>query len=197
MSLTVSSDVFYYWVGDQMWRQRDVYGDQLIEDTAAQYGLGVDTGFVLVLQGGADVLGDGAHEDVFGLVLAKGIVGRVAPGDDRADPAQPFGDAVDPAQASGPRGIVRHRAWGRGPGHRKGRESGGLRLGCHHRRAESGLFPGDPAEMVGDLFHRPDGIVESLERAREYAVGDREDPVALRHGMAHPSFDRDSARSPL
>ncbi len=46
-SLTVSSDVFYYWIGDTLWQQRSTLGDQYIQDTAARFGLGSKTGIDL------------------------------------------------------------------------------------------------------------------------------------------------------
>lgn len=45
-SLTVSSDVFYYWLGDRFWRERDSFGNG-IQDTAHAYGLGSATGVPL------------------------------------------------------------------------------------------------------------------------------------------------------
>lgn len=45
-SLTVSSDVYYYWLGDRFWRERDTYGDG-IQDTARHFGLGSRTGIDL------------------------------------------------------------------------------------------------------------------------------------------------------
>lgn len=43
-SLTVSSDSFYYWIGDNFWRQTDVYGETPIQDSAELFGLGQPTG---------------------------------------------------------------------------------------------------------------------------------------------------------
>jgi penicillin-binding protein 2 len=43
-SLTVSSDVFYYWIADQLWQQRATYGDQPIQDMASRFGIGARTG---------------------------------------------------------------------------------------------------------------------------------------------------------
>ena len=43
-SLTVSSDVFYYWLGDRFFRSGPATG---IQDTARSYGLGADTGVPL------------------------------------------------------------------------------------------------------------------------------------------------------
>ena len=43
-SLTVSSDVFYYWIADQLWQGRDRFGEQPIQDVAGRYGLGDRTG---------------------------------------------------------------------------------------------------------------------------------------------------------
>lgn len=45
-SLTVSSDVYYYWLGDRFWRERDTYGDG-IQQTARAFGLGAVTGIDL------------------------------------------------------------------------------------------------------------------------------------------------------
>lgn len=42
-SLTVSSDVYYYWVGHNFYRQRDVLGNAM-QDTARAFGLGSETG---------------------------------------------------------------------------------------------------------------------------------------------------------
>lgn len=46
-ALTVSSDVFYYWLGDQLWQQRGTLGDTPIQDAAASFGLGQKTGIAL------------------------------------------------------------------------------------------------------------------------------------------------------
>jgi penicillin-binding protein 2 len=46
-ALTVSSDVFFYWIGDQVWQQRGVYGETAIQDAAALYGIGQPTGVAL------------------------------------------------------------------------------------------------------------------------------------------------------
>ncbi len=42
-AMTVSSDVFFYRIGDQMWRGRELFGETPIQDTAAQFGLGEST----------------------------------------------------------------------------------------------------------------------------------------------------------
>lgn len=46
-SLIVSSDTYYYRIGDQMWRARDTYGDQPIQDSAFAFGFGERTGIAL------------------------------------------------------------------------------------------------------------------------------------------------------
>jgi penicillin-binding protein 2 len=46
-AITVSSDVFFYWIGDQVWQQRGTYGETAIQDAAAQYGIGHTTGIAL------------------------------------------------------------------------------------------------------------------------------------------------------
>ena len=46
-SLTVSSDVFYYWIGEAMWVNRAQYGETPIQDAAAKFGLGRKTGIPL------------------------------------------------------------------------------------------------------------------------------------------------------
>ena len=43
-SLTVSSNVYYYWIADQLWRGRGTYGETAIQDTAVEFGLGSRTG---------------------------------------------------------------------------------------------------------------------------------------------------------
>jgi len=43
-ALTVSSDVFFYWIGDQLWQGRDRFGEDAIQKVAATYGLGAATG---------------------------------------------------------------------------------------------------------------------------------------------------------
>jgi penicillin-binding protein 2 len=43
-ALTVSSDVFFYWLGDRFWKEGPQSG---IQDTARSYGLGADTGVPL------------------------------------------------------------------------------------------------------------------------------------------------------
>jgi len=46
-SITVSSDVYYYWIGDQLWQQRARFGDTAIQDTASHYGIGSLSGVEL------------------------------------------------------------------------------------------------------------------------------------------------------
>jgi len=46
-SLTVSSDVYYYWIGEQFWVGRDRFGDTPIQDAAAKFGIGSPTGIRL------------------------------------------------------------------------------------------------------------------------------------------------------
>ena len=46
-SLTVSSDVYYYWIGESMWVNRDRFGETPIQDAAAKFGLGQKTGIPL------------------------------------------------------------------------------------------------------------------------------------------------------
>ncbi|MFV0317920.1 MAG: penicillin-binding protein 2 [Microthrixaceae bacterium] len=46
-SLTVSSDVYYYWIGENLWLGRGTFGDQAIQDAAFQFGLGSRTGIEL------------------------------------------------------------------------------------------------------------------------------------------------------
>ena len=43
-SLTVSNDVFYYWLGDRFWVHRDQYTETGIQNAARQFGLGERTG---------------------------------------------------------------------------------------------------------------------------------------------------------
>ncbi|MEZ5371927.1 MAG: penicillin-binding transpeptidase domain-containing protein [Microthrixaceae bacterium] len=46
-SLTISSDVFYYWLADRMWQGRALLGDTPIQDAGAKFGLGEKTGIAL------------------------------------------------------------------------------------------------------------------------------------------------------
>lgn len=46
-AITVSSDVFFYWIGDNLWADRDRYGETAIQDVAVDLGLGSRTGIVL------------------------------------------------------------------------------------------------------------------------------------------------------
>lgn len=46
-ALTVSSDVYFYWVGDQLWQQQGNFGATAIQDAAARFGLGEPTGVSL------------------------------------------------------------------------------------------------------------------------------------------------------
>lgn len=46
-SLTASSDVYYYWIGENLWLGRGAYGETAIQDTAADFGLGEPTGIEL------------------------------------------------------------------------------------------------------------------------------------------------------
>ncbi|HKY16225.1 MAG TPA: penicillin-binding transpeptidase domain-containing protein, partial [Microthrixaceae bacterium] len=50
-SLTVSSDVFYYWIADGLWQNRATYGESVIQDWAAKYGLGSKSGVALPGEG--------------------------------------------------------------------------------------------------------------------------------------------------
>lgn len=46
-SLTASSDVYYYWIGENLWLGRGTYGETAIQDTAGAFGLGERTGVEL------------------------------------------------------------------------------------------------------------------------------------------------------
>lgn len=46
-SLTVSSDAYYYWIGDQLWQQRERFGETAIQDAAVSFGIGSPTGVAL------------------------------------------------------------------------------------------------------------------------------------------------------
>ncbi len=46
-SLTVSSDVYYYRIGENLWLSRGAYGETPIQDTAGNFGLGKRTGIDL------------------------------------------------------------------------------------------------------------------------------------------------------
>lgn len=47
-ALTVSSDVFFYWIGESLWVQRDRFGDTPIQDSATKFGFGSKTGVHLI-----------------------------------------------------------------------------------------------------------------------------------------------------
>ena len=51
-AITVSSDVYFYWIGDQLWQRRAQFGDQAIQDVAATYGIGSTTGIALAGEAG-------------------------------------------------------------------------------------------------------------------------------------------------
>ncbi|MEZ5381788.1 MAG: penicillin-binding transpeptidase domain-containing protein [Microthrixaceae bacterium] len=51
-SLTISSDVFYYWLGDRMWRGKELLGETPIQDAGAKFGLGTKTGIPLAGEAG-------------------------------------------------------------------------------------------------------------------------------------------------
>ena len=46
-SLTVSSDVYYYWSGEGLWRGRGSFGETAIQDVATDFGLGSRSGIEL------------------------------------------------------------------------------------------------------------------------------------------------------
>jgi penicillin-binding protein 2 len=46
-SLTVSSDVYYYWIGESLWVNRGQFGETPIQDSATKFGLGSRTGIPL------------------------------------------------------------------------------------------------------------------------------------------------------
>ncbi len=46
-AITVSSDVFFYRIGDEMWRAKDTYGESPIQDSAKLFGLGRKLGIEL------------------------------------------------------------------------------------------------------------------------------------------------------
>ncbi|MCC6226702.1 MAG: penicillin-binding protein 2 [Microthrixaceae bacterium] len=46
-SITVSSDTYYYWIGDQLWQQRGRFGTTAIQDVAADFGIGSVSGVAL------------------------------------------------------------------------------------------------------------------------------------------------------
>ncbi len=43
-SLTISSDWYYYWIGDNLWGNRDRLGDDYLQQTAQDYGFVAETG---------------------------------------------------------------------------------------------------------------------------------------------------------
>jgi len=50
-ALTVSSNVYFFQVGEAFWRSRTTYGDRPIQDVAEQFGLGTLTGIQLPFEG--------------------------------------------------------------------------------------------------------------------------------------------------
>ena len=46
-SITISSDVFYYWLADRMWQGRALLGETPIQDAGTKFGLGEKTGIPL------------------------------------------------------------------------------------------------------------------------------------------------------
>lgn len=50
-SLTVSSDVYYYRIADELWQRRGVFGETPIQDWAARFGVGARTGVALPGEG--------------------------------------------------------------------------------------------------------------------------------------------------
>jgi penicillin-binding protein 2 len=46
-SLTVSSDVYYYWIGDALWQAKGQLGETALQDGAKQFGIGQRTGIEL------------------------------------------------------------------------------------------------------------------------------------------------------
>jgi penicillin-binding protein 2 len=46
-SLTVSSDVYYYWIGESLWVNRAQFGETPIQDAAAKFGIGKKSGIPL------------------------------------------------------------------------------------------------------------------------------------------------------
>ena len=46
-AITVSSDVFFYWIGDGLWQGRNAYGDDALQRSAGLYGLGERSGIEL------------------------------------------------------------------------------------------------------------------------------------------------------
>ena len=50
-ALTVSSDTYFYRIGDQMWRGRDHFGPTAVQDSAFAFGLGERTGIDLPSEG--------------------------------------------------------------------------------------------------------------------------------------------------
>lgn len=51
-AITVSSDTYFYRIGDLMWQQRGTYGETAIQDAAAKYGIGIRTGINLAGEAG-------------------------------------------------------------------------------------------------------------------------------------------------
>jgi hypothetical protein len=57
------------------------------------------------------------------------------------------------------------------------------RVGIGGRRLcpEESVFGGEVAEILRDGLHRGERVVESLQRARKRAIGDRQDLVRVTH----------------
>jgi penicillin-binding protein 2 len=51
-AITASSDTFFYKLGDDFWVQRDRFGETAMQDAAAKFGLGTDTGISLPFEQG-------------------------------------------------------------------------------------------------------------------------------------------------
>lgn len=51
-ALTVSSDVYFYWIGASFWTSRARFGDTPVQDAASKFGLGTKTGIRLIGENG-------------------------------------------------------------------------------------------------------------------------------------------------
>ena len=182
-ALTVSSDVFFYWVGDQLWQQRGTFGEQSIQDVASQYGLGSRSGVKLPGEGSGNLPTPAVRKKLHEDKPAAFPNGNWYAGDN-VNTAIGQGDVlVTPLQLANAYGTF---------------ANGGKRLIPQivlkvTRPKDVGYSPSDPANATVQSFNTPQvaGTVTYKDDSYSRIYAGLQGVVEAGNGTAHEPFTKD------
>ena len=182
-ALTVSSDVFFYWVGDQLWQQRASFGEQAIQDVASLYGLGSRSGVNLPGEGSGNLPTPSLRKKLHDDKPAAFPNGNWYAGDN-VNTAIGQGDVlVTPLQLANAYGTF---------------ANGGKRLVPQivlkvTRPKDVGYSPSDPANAVVQSFNTPQvaGTVTYKDDSYARIYAGLQGVVESGNGTAHEPFTKD------